>query len=61
MDLLCVVVTSRLMAYSTGGIFYTTSLRRNIVIINDEKIAYELLERRSTIYSSRPYSTTNEL
>ncbi|KIM59146.1 hypothetical protein SCLCIDRAFT_126574 [Scleroderma citrinum Foug A] len=44
-----------------GGIFYTTSLGRNMVIINDEKIAYELLERRSTIYSSRPYSTTNEL
>jgi len=42
-DLLCVVGTSRLMVYHTGGIFYSTLLGQNVVIISDEKIAYELL------------------
>ncbi|KIM59163.1 hypothetical protein SCLCIDRAFT_126612 [Scleroderma citrinum Foug A] len=37
-----------------GGIFYTT-------LLLGQKIAYELLERRSAIYSSRPYSATNKL
>jgi len=60
-DLLCVVGTSRLMVYPTGGIFYSTLLGQNVVIISDEKIAYELLERRSAIYSSRPYLSTSEL
>ena len=53
-DLLCVSGTSCLMVYSTGGIFYTT-------LLLGQKIAYELLERRSAIYSSRPYSATNKL
>ena len=52
-DLLCVSGTSCLMVYSTGGIFYTTLLLG--------QIAYELLERRSAIYSDRPYLSTNEL
>lgn len=44
-----------------GGIFNSTLLGQNVVIISDEKIAYELLERRSAIYSSRPYLSTSEL
>ena len=56
-----VVETSCLMVYPTGGIFYSTLLGQNLVVISDEKIAYELLERRSAIYSDRPYLSTNEL
>ncbi|KAG6330988.1 hypothetical protein ID866_8100 [Astraeus odoratus] len=38
-----------------GGIVYTSLLGQGFLIINDEKIAQELLERRSSIYSDRPY------
>lgn len=33
------------------------ALGQNIVVINSEKVAIDLLEKRSHIYSSRPYFT----
>ncbi|KAG6328542.1 hypothetical protein ID866_10547 [Astraeus odoratus] len=43
-----------------GGIIYSTLLEKDFIIINDNDIAYELLERRSAVYSDRPYLSTNE-
>ncbi|KAL4064485.1 cytochrome P450 [Scleroderma citrinum] len=43
-----------------GGVIFTTLLGQNFVVINDKKIAYELLERRSAIYADRPYLSTNK-
>ncbi|KAG9316837.1 cytochrome P450 [Chiua virens] len=46
-----------------GGIIYTRLLTQEIIVINSEKIAQELLDRRSYNYSSRPASLipVNEL
>ena len=44
-----------------GGLIYTRLLGKDIIIINSEKVARELLERRSRNYSDRPYLITNEL
>ncbi|KAG9310093.1 cytochrome P450 [Chiua virens] len=41
-----------------GDIFMIRMLKKDIVVINSEKIARDLLERRSNIYSDRPYLTT---
>ncbi|KAG6327978.1 hypothetical protein ID866_11111, partial [Astraeus odoratus] len=43
-----------------GKIIYSTLLGKDFIIINDNDIAYALLEQRSTIYSDRPYLSTNE-
>ena len=42
--------------YSPGGIIYTRLLTQDIIVINSEKIAQDLLDRRSKNYSSRPAS-----
>ncbi|KAF8552190.1 cytochrome P450 [Imleria badia] len=39
-----------------GGIIYTRLLTQDIIVINSEKIAQDLLDRRSQNYSSRPAS-----
>ncbi|KAI6099756.1 cytochrome P450 [Pisolithus sp. B1] len=44
-----------------GGITYYTLLGQEIVIINDEETAHELMAKRSPIYSDRPYICINEL
>ncbi|KAN0084483.1 Cytochrome P450 [Tylopilus felleus] len=44
-----------------GDIIYSRLLGNDIIIINSEKVARELLERRSLNYSDRPYLITNEL
>ncbi|KIK95728.1 hypothetical protein PAXRUDRAFT_363836 [Paxillus rubicundulus Ve08.2h10] len=38
-----------------GGIFKTRMLSEDIIIIHSEQVAKALLERRSSIYSDRPY------
>ncbi|KAI6122251.1 cytochrome P450 [Pisolithus croceorrhizus] len=43
-----------------GGITYYTLLGQEIVIINDEETAHELMAKRSPIYSDRPYICMNE-
>ncbi|KAL4075358.1 cytochrome P450 [Scleroderma yunnanense] len=37
-----------------GGIVHSTLLGTDLIIINDEEIVHELIEKRSTIYSGRP-------
>ncbi|KAG6327351.1 hypothetical protein ID866_11738, partial [Astraeus odoratus] len=44
-----------------SGIIYVRLLGHDYVIINDRKIAEELLERRSLIYADRPYLCTTKL
>ncbi|KAG9318126.1 cytochrome P450 [Chiua virens] len=41
-----------------GDVFMVHVLKQNIIVINSEKIAKDLLERRSSIYSDRPYLAT---
>ncbi|KAG6371203.1 cytochrome P450 [Boletus reticuloceps] len=45
----------------TGDLVYSRLLGKDIIIINSEKIAKDLLEIRSKNYSDRPYLITNEL
>ncbi|KAI9567597.1 cytochrome P450 [Boletus coccyginus] len=40
---------------------YSRLLGKDIIILNSEKVAKDLLENRSTIYSDRPYLITTEL
>lgn len=44
-----------------GDLIYTRLLGRDIVIINSELVAKELLENRSRNYSDRPYLVTRDL
>jgi hypothetical protein len=44
-----------------GDISYANALGQHIVIINSEKIAVDLCEKRSTIYSSKPQFSTVDL
>ncbi|KIK93481.1 hypothetical protein PAXRUDRAFT_828946 [Paxillus rubicundulus Ve08.2h10] len=44
-----------------GGLVYSSIFGHDVIIINSTKVAYELLDQRSTIYSDRPYIWTNEL
>ncbi|KAH0828054.1 cytochrome P450, partial [Lanmaoa asiatica] len=39
-----------------GGIIYTRLLTQDIIVINSDKVAQDLLDRRSQNYSSRPAS-----
>lgn len=41
----------------TGPISSVTVFGTTLIIINDKNIAFDLLEKRSTIYSSRPSFT----
>jgi hypothetical protein len=45
----------------TGDISYVTALGQHIVVINSEKIALDLCEKRSAIYSSRLQFPTVDL
>ena len=44
-----------------GGLVYANLLGKDFIIINSIKVAHDLLERRSAIYSERPYIPANEL
>ncbi|KAF8121605.1 cytochrome P450 [Boletus edulis] len=48
-------------ARTYGDLLYSRLLGKDIIIINSEKIANDLLEIRSKNYSDRPYLITNEL
>ena len=39
-----------------GPIFYTQLLGQDIIVISSERVAHDLLDRRSYNYSSRPTS-----
>ena len=40
----------------SGEVFYTQLLGQDIIVINSERVAHDLLDRRSHNYSSRPAS-----
>ena len=44
-----------------GDLVYSRLLGKDIIIINSEKIAKDLLENRSKNHSDRPYLITNDL
>ncbi|KAF9223382.1 cytochrome P450 [Gyrodon lividus] len=44
-----------------GDLVYSSLFGQDFVIINSAKLAHELLDQRSTIYSDRPYIYTNKL
>lgn len=44
-----------------GDLIYSRLLGKDIIVLNSEKIAKELLQNRSGNYSDRPYLITNEL
>ena len=44
-----------------GKIIYSSVLGIDMVVINSEAVARELLDKRSAIYSDRPALPTNEL
>ncbi|KAG6370812.1 cytochrome P450 [Boletus reticuloceps] len=43
-----------------GDIFMIRVLKQDIIVINSEKTAKDLLDRRSSIYSDRPYIATRD-
>jgi hypothetical protein len=47
--------------YSPGDIVYSHFFDQEIIVINSEKVAIELLEKRSRNYSDRPKLPTNAL
>lgn len=50
------------MTYSEiGGLIYFTIFRTKFIVLNDPKIAFELLDKRSTLYSDRPKSVMIDL
>ncbi len=45
----------------TGDVFVLKALGRSIVVLNSERAAVDLLERKGPKYSDRPYLPTIEL
>ena len=43
-----------LMGFQPGDLIYLNAAGQSIVIINSQKVAVELLDRRAGIYSDRP-------
>lgn len=59
---LCAEMTlSSHIAASSGDIVYSRLLGKDIIIINSENIAKDLLDKHSSNNSDRPYFITNEL
>ncbi|KAF8546671.1 cytochrome P450 [Imleria badia] len=54
-------LTYRDWAKTYGDLVYSRLLGKDIIIINSEKIARDLLENRSRNYSDRPYLITSDL
>lgn len=61
----CVTTCSAMSCILTdilaGDIVYSRLMGKDIIILNSEKVATDLLENRSRNYSSRPYFITNEM
>ncbi|KAG1727776.1 cytochrome P450 [Suillus paluster] len=49
------------MQETYGDIIYTRALNMEIIVLNSEEVANELLEKRSRVYSDRPYIATTDL
>ena len=58
------ILTNELLAHVdvyTGDLLYSRVLGKDVIIINSEKVAKDLLDNRSTSTSGRPYFITNEM
>ena len=44
-----------------GDIIFVNVLGKNVVFLNSEKVATDLLDKRSIIYSDRPYFPVHEM
>ncbi|KAG1824521.1 cytochrome P450 [Suillus subaureus] len=49
------------MQKTYGDTIYTRALNMKIIVLNSEEVADELLEKRSRVYSDRPYIVTSDL
>lgn len=47
--------------YILGEVVHLLALGKNIMIINSDKVANDLLDKRGTIYSDRPYHPIHEM
>ncbi|EGO23228.1 hypothetical protein SERLADRAFT_439971 [Serpula lacrymans var. lacrymans S7.9] len=54
-------VTYKKWADVYGDIIYCRMLNQDVIIINSEKVAKDLLEKRSSNYSDRPFLNTTEI
>jgi len=45
---------------SLGNLVFVRILDQEVVVINDQNVAQDLLDKRSRIYSDRPYLATLE-
>lgn len=61
-SVIALLIRRPLLKYiATGDVIYSRLLGKDIIILNSEKSAKELLENRSKNYSDRPFIVTNEL
>ena len=44
-----------------GGLIYVNLLGKDFIIIGTARVAHDLMDRRSTIYSERPFIKANEM
>lgn len=49
------------MFFLSGGLVYVNLLGKDFIIITSARVAHELLDQRSTIYSERPYMPANKM
>ena len=54
-QLLIITVLSLIRIVSIGNVVSLSIFNRTIIILNSSKAAIELLHKRSSIYSDRPY------
>jgi hypothetical protein len=50
-----------LTLYTSGDVVYMHFLGRGVVFLNSVEAAYDLLDKRGSIYSDRPESVMGEL
>ena len=46
--------TNNLLTFLPGEMMYVSALGQGVLVINSQRVAIDLLEKRSTIYSDRP-------
>jgi hypothetical protein len=44
-----------LLMYLSGEMMYISALGQGVLVINSQRVAIDLLEKRSNIYSDRPH------
>ena len=53
--------SERILMYRSGDMMYISALGKGLLIINSQRVATDLLEKRSNIFSDRPrYISAND-